>query len=186
MSYKLILLFICMCITGCEKSSVKTYHIPKQVINVASLKFDKPLSWVIPTHWEAKEKTQFRIESRSISDTPTNTIADFSITKFPDKAGNLLANVNRWRSQLDLEPVNEESISNSIKKINHNFLDITFISFESKSKQIENKYFKTTYISFFKYDDFTYYVKLTGESNHLKLLLNEFNSFMGSIVYETN
>ena len=173
-------------ILSCEKSSVKTYHIPKQIINVASLKIDTPINWQIPNNWIKKDNTQFRIESRSINDTQTQSETDFSITKFPDSAGNLLANINRWRTQLNLPIINETEINNSIEKINHDFLDITLTKFNSSKKLINDTYFKSTYVSFFKHNEFTYYVKLTGESNHLQRLLNEYINILKTISYEQN
>ena len=186
MKHILIVLLVITCIIGCEKSSIRTFHIPKQVINVASLKIDKPLTWEIPKKWKEKDKTQFRVESRSIFDSNTNTNTDFSITKFPDEAGNLLSNINRWRNQLFLDPISEINFEDNIKKVNHDFLDITLIEINSKSKIINNKFFQSTYVAFFKFNDFTYYAKLTGETNHLDDLLNDFKVFLNSIDYEKN
>lgn len=180
------LILVILFTTSCEKSSIKTYHIPKQVINVASLKIETPINWVIPKNWIKKENTQFRIESRSIKDPKTQSETDFSITKFPDSAGNLLANINRWRNQLNLSSINETEINNSLEKINHNFLDITLIKFTSNTKLINNTYFKSTYVSFFKHNEFTFYIKLTGESNHLKTLLKDYKNIIKTINYEQN
>jgi hypothetical protein len=180
------LILLALFITSCEKSSIKTYHIPKQIINVASLKTSPLLVWKFPNNWRIKENTQFRIESRSIKDKKTNSETDFSITKFPDNAGNLLANINRWRTQLSLSTINETEIINSLEKINHNFLNITLIKFKSNTKLINNAYFKSTYVSFFKHNGFTFYIKLTGESKHLTTLNNEYLEILKTITYDEN
>lgn len=184
MKLLIVSFFISFLLFSCEKSSIKTYHIPKQVINVASLKTNKSLKWEIPYNWQSKEKTQFRLESNSIYDELSDSTSDFSVTKFPDKAGNLLSNINRWRNQLDLIAVNENNIQENLEKINHPTLDITLLKFQSSKKLIKNTYFKSTFVAFFQFNNDTYYVKLTGESNHLNTIINQYYNFLGSISHE--
>ena len=64
---------------------------------------DQPLVWTAPAGWAAKAASSMRKGSYTI-DGPEGA-GDLSITAFPGDVGGNLANVNRWRGQLQLPPV---------------------------------------------------------------------------------
>ena len=49
---------------------------------------------------------------------PDGATADLSITAFPGDVGGDLANINRWRGQIKLEPITAESLSSQVTSIN--------------------------------------------------------------------
>ncbi len=62
--------------------------------------------WTTPPGWEAQPATGFRKGSFLVPG-PAGQQADVSIISFPESAGGLLANINRWRDQLKLAPVTD-------------------------------------------------------------------------------
>jgi hypothetical protein len=64
---------------------------------------DQALVWTAPAQWTPKKATSMRKGSYSVSG--PEGAADLSITAFPGDVGGDLANVNRWRGQLQLPPV---------------------------------------------------------------------------------
>ena len=64
---------------------------------------DQALVWTAPAQWTPKKATSMRKGSYSVSG--PEGAADVSITAFPGDVGGELANVNRWRGQLQLPPV---------------------------------------------------------------------------------
>ena len=64
---------------------------------------DQPLVWTAPEGWAPKAASSMRKGSYTI-DGPEGA-GDLSITAFPGDVGGNLANVNRWRGQLQLPPV---------------------------------------------------------------------------------
>jgi hypothetical protein len=63
------------------------------------------LVWTAPASWTPKELSSMRKGSYTVSG-PEGT-GDLSITAFPGDVGGNLANVNRWRGQLQLPPVSD-------------------------------------------------------------------------------
>ncbi len=59
----------------------------------------RPLRWIPPETWEDETPGQFQIARYRIA--PGITAA---VSKFPDDAGGMVANVNRWREQVGLAP----------------------------------------------------------------------------------
>ena len=62
------------------------------------------------------EVSAMRRGSYSITDDRNNE-ADLSITAFPGDVGGELANVNRWRGQVGLEPLSEEQFTKQAQAI---------------------------------------------------------------------
>jgi hypothetical protein len=62
------------------------------------------LVWSAPAAWRVKAASAMRKGSYAVSG-PGGADADLSITAFPGDVGGDLANVNRWRGQLQLPPL---------------------------------------------------------------------------------
>ncbi|MFP4157825.1 MAG: hypothetical protein ACLFU4_09440 [Opitutales bacterium] len=66
------------------------------------------LRYEVPTEWEefppqSIRKANFRVEDASGR-------AEIAVTTFPGDVGGLLANVNRWRGQIELDPIQEDAL----------------------------------------------------------------------------
>ena len=95
---------------GCGKSDetkITVYRIPKetqadrQPMNGGVA---PEVHWTAPAGWEEQPASGFRKGSFLVRGTDGKT-ADVSVISFPEAAGGLLANVNRWRDQLKLAPI---------------------------------------------------------------------------------
>lgn len=84
--------------------------LPESSINRA----DQP-HWTIPGHWKETPGSAMRIGSFTI-DAPEGAI-DISVTSFPGDVGGALANVNRWRGQLNLPPIGMEELPACIEDL---------------------------------------------------------------------
>jgi len=66
---------------------------------------NQTLAWTAPAGWTPKKASAMRRGSYSVSG--PEGAGDISITAFPGDVGGDLANVNRWRGQLQLPPVQD-------------------------------------------------------------------------------
>jgi len=71
------------------------------------------LSWTTAEHWIAGRSSTMRLGSYTLPDNPS---LDISITRFPGDVGGLLSNVNRWRGQLGLAPINLDVLKTELGK----------------------------------------------------------------------
>jgi hypothetical protein len=67
------------------------------------------LTWTAPAGWQAKPLGTMRVGSFAVSNDEDD--ADISVIAFPGEAGGLLANINRWRGQLGLDPLSEGGLA---------------------------------------------------------------------------
>jgi hypothetical protein len=74
-----------------------------------------PLKYTVPSGWKEKELSQMRVASFGISDAGKN--ADISVIPLGGLAGGDLANVNRWRGQVGLQPLPDAELQALAEKI---------------------------------------------------------------------
>jgi hypothetical protein len=53
--------------------------------------------------------------------------AELSVTAFPGAVGGELANVNRWRGQLQLPPLTEAELAGAVSRVTINGLPVTLV-----------------------------------------------------------
>lgn len=102
--------------SGCnDDSQITVYRIPKesQPATTPSPDATKDVAapavhWTAPAAWQEQPATGFR-KASFLARGADGTQADISIISFPEQAGGLLANVNRWRDQLKLAPITNEA-----------------------------------------------------------------------------
>ena len=68
------------------------------------------MTWTAPAAWKPKPLGAMRKGSFSVPGAD-GTEADLSITAFPGDVGGELANVNRWRGQIQLPPLSEADLA---------------------------------------------------------------------------
>ena len=83
------------------------------------------LTWTAPSHWQAKPGSAMRKGSFAISGDGGE--ADVSITAFPGNVGGDLANLNRWRGQIQLPPISEGEFEAAAQRIERNGLRMTVV-----------------------------------------------------------
>ncbi|HIG82230.1 MAG TPA: hypothetical protein EYQ62_11435 [Verrucomicrobiales bacterium] len=87
---------------GCEKAEIIEVHtIPAEPSPPESWGLDSPFG---------PEKSRFSISA-------TNGMATVSLTVLQGDGGGLLDNVNRWRGQLGLEPLNETNLASGVQSV---------------------------------------------------------------------
>lgn len=134
-------------LAGCHKATVESYRIPKEkdpempvatmtppatgaaptndgnaMANSAVPTADTAgLTWNPPAEWKSKPATAMRKASYLVPG-EGGADGDVSITAFPGEVGGELANVNRWRGQVQLPPISEGELSSQVERVEHNGL----------------------------------------------------------------
>jgi hypothetical protein len=71
------------------------------------------ISWQVPEGWTQKQgSSEFRFAQIDAGDNLTVVVS-----RFPGDVGGTLANVNRWRAQLQLPPIKADELDKSTKKV---------------------------------------------------------------------
>jgi hypothetical protein len=84
------------------------------------------LVWSAPAAWRVKAASAMRKGSYAVSG-PGGADADLSITAFPGDVGGDLANVNRWRGQLQLPPLTAGALDAAVTRFQAHGLGFTVV-----------------------------------------------------------
>lgn len=133
-------LLTALCWSGCKDREITSYRAPKDPVvtmpgattapaaasggsgsdatmaNTAVPTGSDNLTWAAPVHWTAKAPGAMRKGSFAIKGAD-GAEADLSITAFPGDTGGLLANLNRWRTQLSLPPLAENQLDGALEHL---------------------------------------------------------------------
>jgi hypothetical protein len=93
-----------------------------------------PLVWTAPASWQAKPLSAMRKGSYAVTGSDGSQ-ADLSITVFPGAVGGELNNINRWRGQVQLPPVDDAGLPGVVDRRQVNGLAVTFVDFGGAGPQ---------------------------------------------------
>jgi hypothetical protein len=74
------------------------------------------LKWQVPSEWKELPAGQMQVAKFAIPERGSAQAQVF-VSVFPTDTGGTLANVNRWRKQLGLDPVSEKDLSSLVKPL---------------------------------------------------------------------
>lgn len=174
-----IMVFLIAC--GSD-SNIKSYRTPKKDFGLEKIQKDESpkkrdklnLTWKLPDTWIPSKGHSMRLAS---FDVPfSKGVGDLSIVSLSGSSGGLLANVNRWRGQVELEPISESDI-----------LTTSYVG-ESKMgpyrifKMInEKKKEKAIIAAVLPTGEKTFFIKLTADIEGISELEFSFKNFCSSI-----
>src|ERR1700694_2921203 len=106
------------CFPGCDNSKIEVYRVEKerdsQTAQMPAAAGEMggrgAVTWQAPADWDEQpasgpRRGTFKIHGKDGSE------AELSITAFPGDVGGLLANINRWRGQIQLPPLAESDLA---------------------------------------------------------------------------
>lgn len=85
------------------------------------------LSWAAPAHWTVKAASAMRKGSYAIKSDGIAGEADLSITAFPGDVGGDLANLNRWRGQIQLPAIGAGELAAATRRRDQHGLSLTVV-----------------------------------------------------------
>ncbi len=170
---------------GCkDNSKITIYRVPKetkpQMADQVSATGDAGaiVRWKAPSGWQEQPATGFRKGSFIVRD-PDGRTADISVVSFPESAGGLLANVNRWRAQLKLAPVNE--IDQSITPLSVDGHQIFFVEIVSDKPVLDGGMKSRVLGGILGTGGETWFFKMSGEDKLVASQRDAFRQFLETL-----
>lgn len=126
------------------------------------------LAWSAPAGWQAKELGPMRKASYAVGGE-----ADFSVISFPGDAGGDLANINRWRGQVQLPPFSAEELVAGTTVLQSGPFRFTVVDFAGGGTRITG--------AILPHDGQSYFFKLMGPDAVVAAANAEFIDFLKSV-----
>lgn len=169
LSHRLVLALLVLA-AGCRDPKIAVYQTPKEkepelmpppsdAGNAAA----PGIRWSAPKDWQEQTAGAMRIGSYLIK-TADGRSADFSISNFGGSVGGDLANINRWRGQIQLPPISEADLSKLVETLTLPAGTFSLIDITSETALIDGKFKDRILGAWFKQPDRTWFFKLKGEA----------------------
>lgn len=138
----------------------------------------KQIVLVAPEGWVASKGSAMRAASYSIPG-PDGTSADVSVVPLPGDSGSVIDNVNRWRSQVQLAPL--ESVDNpALGKMIAGPVGDYFLSHMVSTEPLLEGKKAAIGSAILKRPGMTWFFKITGEASLIEANLAKFEAFVRS------
>jgi hypothetical protein len=184
-----LLLFgaVLLACTGCDDNDTKitVYRLPKETKSevpsqqvAGNETAPAPVSWAAPAGWEEQPASGFRKGSFLVRG-PDGKTADVSVISFPEAAGGLLANVNRWRSQLKLAPISDEAQAGTPLSVNGH--EIFFVDLASDQPILPDGSKSRILGGIFPRNGETWFFKMIGPDQLVESQRDSFKQFLQSV-----
>ena len=173
---------------GCgpsDDAKITVYRIPKETQPAA---MPQPAAmnsaaagevhWTAPAAWEEQSASGFRKGSFLVRGADGKT-ADVSVISFPEAAGGLLANVNRWRDQLKLTPISDEAQAGTPMKISGR--DIFLVDLVSEQPISPDGSKSRILGGIFPINGATWFFKMLGPDQLVESQRDAFQEFLQSV-----
>ena len=189
-----ILALVLLGLTACEKQVAKSYTIPKEKVLVSSAPQAKEskmqvlpgmqsfaesaegITYKTPSTWTEFPPTSIRKANFKI-DTTSGT-AEVSITVFPGDVGGTLANINRWRQQIQLAPIDEAALKTVISPTIISNHQAYFTKIEGNTQSILG--------GILPFHGSTWFIKMQGDILVVDEEVDSFKEFLSSLRIEDN
>lgn len=187
---------------ACQRDEVAHYRIPKEQPEAAApggpaggapsappgMAGDVPapprpsgegaLAWTLPRTWtETRGGSAMRFATLR---PPVEGRIDVSVTVLPGEAGGELANVNRWRGQIGLPPIDEAALTSSRKAVKTSAGTVNVYDFTS-----EGTVKSRTIAGLTEKEGSTWFVKMSGDAGPVAKAQPDFLRLLESLHFET-
>ncbi|HXA14734.1 MAG TPA: hypothetical protein VNW23_06365 [Opitutaceae bacterium] len=169
---------------SCRDETVTAYRVPKEApspatASLANVATGAPgIHWQKPAGWQEQPLDGVRVGSFLVSGAD-GTKADLSVTTFPGDVGGDLANVNRWRGQLSLAPIDNDALAPTVQTLDAPAGKILLVDLAGEAKKPAR-----LLGAWLKQPDRTWFFKLMGDNALVSAQRDAFVAFLQSVTLD--
>ena len=139
-----------------------------------------PLQYTLPAGWKEKPLSPMRLASfKAIA--PNGKETDVSVVSLPGIAGGDLANVNRWRGQVNLGPIDEDTLAKTAGHVQANGHDYLVVDLVSDAPMGENGEKQRILAAILDEGERSWFIKMMGEDAAVAAQKSAFTDFLRSL-----
>lgn len=134
------------------------------------------ISWQLPSDWKQVRAAGMRYMTITAPDN-----IEIAVFSFPDDVGGLLANVNRWRGQIGLEPITEEQLPECTSVLKFENGEGTLVDISNPQRNSAR-----VMAAVLQGGEATWVIRMTGTSEPLEKLKPAFVDFIRTVKIEAS
>jgi hypothetical protein len=142
----------------------------------------KEITWKVPSGWQEQPPSAMRVGSFLVKGSHGYS-ADVSVIPLSGDAGGELANINRWRAQIQLGPASEADLPQFSQTINAGGRAMRLVDMVSREPLVDNRYPKRLIAAIYQQGSRSWFFKMTGEDQTVEEAKPAFLSFLKSLQF---
>jgi len=160
---------VCNAQTGATTANTPAPKMPAQDSNGPQIK------WQTPAGWTEVPPSAMRYASFNASDANGSKV-DISVVTFPGEGGSDADNVNRWRTQIGLDPIDDKQIAALIVPVNGTNGNFSTLDMKSGDNRV--------IAAWTRRDGRSWFFKMSGPSSALDGEKSKFVDFLRSVKFQ--
>jgi hypothetical protein len=136
-----------------------------------------PLQYTLPPNWQEKPLSPMRLASFNAK-APDGKETDVSVVSLPGIAGGDLANVNRWRGQVNLGPIDEDTLAKTAEHVQASGHDYLVVDLVSEAPMGEKQEKQRILAAILDENNRSWFIKMTGEDAAVESQKSAFTNFL--------
>lgn len=177
MRYAWISIVLIAGLSACQRPEIQVIDVPKLGPEltgiVAKGPTDPRLTYLLPDGWTETAPGPMRLVQFSIP--ALGKKAELSVTSLAGDAGGLLSNINRWRGQIELAPIEEDELGSMVSTISVKNRQVQVVDL------INSMTDKRVITAVITTDTDTWFFKLEGTSAQLNDVKSQWDAFIQSV-----
>ena len=130
--------------------------------------------WTVPADWQERPATQFLMAKYQLPEG-----SEVTVSKLGGDAGGLLPNVNRWRGQMNLAPVDEAGLGDLLSEIKAGQIQGTLVTLNGTD--LKSGVAARMLVAVVSVPGETWFFKLTGPITEVEARTAEFREFVNAL-----
>jgi hypothetical protein len=171
-------------LASCRDERIATYRVPKDApspaVSTPATAGTSDITWTLPAGWTTQpDPSGMRKGSFLVSGTG-DAKADMSVTVFPGDVGGDLPNVNRWRGQVGLPPIDDATLAQTVQTIDapagkFSFIELSGVNAAQKTVRMLGAWLQQP--------DRRWFFKLLGDDALVTAQHDAFFAFLKSVSF---
>lgn len=171
-------------IWGCDRAEIHSYRVPKSKDSAAGSAVSgvsamapsgADVVWTVPAGWnEVKSEQAMRVATFQAAG------SEVTVAAFPGTVGGNLANVNRWRGQIGLDPIGEPELANLLVSSQEGKTQVSLLTLTGSAGQV------MLAAIILPGDDQTWFVKSVTDASKAAAIRADFERFSKSFRIESS
>ena len=141
------------------------------------------VQWKLPAGWTEQPASGMRLGSFSYLG-KNGQKADISVIPLAGDVGGELANINRWREQLNLGPISEKELPTYRKQLDFGGHSMGYVDLVSQQPLIEAKFKKRIVAATYVMTGRTWFFKMVGDNDTIEAAIPGFKQFLKSLKFK--
>ena len=139
-------------------------------------------AYEVPAGWDEQPASSMKLLSLAVG-SPPERISELSVSAFPGDVGGQLANINRWRRQVGLGPINEEMAADLIRDAEVSGIEGWQVDFTGLAGTGQNGGGARVVATAVSHNGQTWFFKLMGNDRSLEDELEKYDAFLKSVSF---